>query len=636
MNIEMIRLIKNSDKTAVLLLVVVAVTFTLADSKEVAGKDAKVTLSTQQIRQAAQKGLAILEVTNKDWIQTGYCYSCHHDTLLIRTSTIARERGLPVNERLAFESIKKANQYLGTFDEAVQGTYFVDPTLVDGPKLTTAKHAGFAPNLTLAAYARRLLRLQLPDGHWISSDRRPPQSHSAWSATAYSLQAIRYYLPESLNKEKQAVFARAKRWLLTAAPHSTEDRSQQLFALAAIGATKSEIASAAKKLLAEQRVDGGWAQTMTRDSDAYATGQALVALNESGVLAATDKAYQRGLQFLLTRQKPDGSWYVRSRLVAGLDISPPYQETGFPYGRDQIISLLGTTWSVQALALALDRAPKPATPFDGASPSELVPAPEAPWVETATFGTAAELKKLLDGGLDVNAKTKGATPLLLLAATEADKVKLLIERGVDVNAVSQYKFNALAVAANHTGTLEAVRLLLDHGAKLGAAAGLPASVPTPLFLSTGTGEPEKTRLLIERGDNVFQNWARGSNQYTPINNAVDLASPAIIRALVKAGANVNAPDKRGLTPLVRAITSNTTDVVKTLIELGADVNQTDERGNTPLHYAALSDFGETDIARLLLAAGAKREAKNKTGLTPAEAALKFNHARLAAQLKAER
>ncbi|HEX9005503.1 MAG TPA: hypothetical protein VGB07_36685, partial [Blastocatellia bacterium] len=150
----MIRLIKNFGKTAVLLLAVVAVTFALADLKQVAGKDAKVTLSTQQIRQAAQKGLAILEVTNKDWIQTGYCYSCHHDTLLIRTSTIARERGLPVNERLAFESIKKANQYLGTFDEAVQGTYFVDPTLVDGPKLTTAKHAGFAPNLTLAAYAR--------------------------------------------------------------------------------------------------------------------------------------------------------------------------------------------------------------------------------------------------------------------------------------------------------------------------------------------------------------------------------------------------------------------------------------------------------------------------------------------------
>lgn len=633
MNIEMIRLIKNSSKTAVLLLAVVAMAYALADSKQVAGKDAKVALSTQQIRQAAQKGLAILEVTNKDWIQTGYCYSCHHDTLLIRTSTVARERGLPVNEKLAFESVKKANKFLGSFDEAVQGTYFVDPTLVDGPKLTTAKHAGFAPNLTLAAYARRLLRLQLPDGHWISSDRRPPQSHSAWSATAYSLQAIRYYLPESMNKEKSASFARAKRWLLAAVPHSTEDHSQQLFALAAIGATKTEIASAAKKLLAEQRADGGWAQTATRESDAYATGQTLVALNESGALPATDKAYQRGLQFLLTQQKPDGSWYVRSRLVAGLDISPPYQETGFPYGKDQIISELGTTWAVQALALALERAANPAKPFDGASLSALAPPAEEAWVETATFGTAAELKKLLDGGLDANAKTKGGTPLLLLAAIEADKVKLLIERGADVNAVSKYKFNALAVAANHTGTLEALRLLLDHGAKLGAAAGLPASVPTPVFLSTGTGEPEKTRLLIERGDDVRQNWARGSNQYTALNNAVDLASPSIIRVLVKAGANVNAPDKRGLTPLVRAITSNTTDVVKTLIELGADVNQVDARGNTPLHYAALSDYGEPSVVKLLLAAGAKREVKNKDGLTPAAAARKLSYAQIASLLE---
>lgn len=107
MNVEMIRLIKNSGNPAVFLLAVVAMTFALADSKLVAGQDAKVALPTQQIRQAAQKGLAILEVTNKDWIQTGYCYSCHHDTLLIRTATVARERGLPVNEQLALSATMK-------------------------------------------------------------------------------------------------------------------------------------------------------------------------------------------------------------------------------------------------------------------------------------------------------------------------------------------------------------------------------------------------------------------------------------------------------------------------------------------------------------------------------------------------
>jgi ankyrin repeat protein len=618
----------------VIVSLLVTVTLSLASASHGAQKETKTRLTPREIRLSAQKALAILAVTNKDWLKTGYCYSCHHDTLLIRTTAVARSRGLPVDERLAFESVKKANQYLGSFDEAVQGTYFVDPALVDGPKLATAKHAGFAPNLTLAAYARRLLRLQLPDGHWVSSDRRPPQSHSAWSATAYSLQAIQYYLPERLSREKQASFARAKRWLLTATPSSNEDRSQRLFALIALGATKGEIVGAAKDLIGEQRADGGWAQTATCESDSYATGQALVALTESGALPATDKVYRWGLRFLLDSQAPDGSWHVRSRLVTGLDISPPYQETGFPYGKDQIVSLFGTAWAAQALALALNPAKTLANSYDGASLSELAPPPEELWVETATFGAAAELKKLLDGGLDVNAITRGGTPLLLLAATEADKVKLLIERGVDVNARSKHKFNALMVAANHTGTIEVLRLLLDNGAKLGpdalSAAGKPeTSVPTPVFLSTGTGEPEKTRLLIERGDDVRQSWTRGSNKYTALNNAVDLADPAIIRVLVEAGANVNEPDRRGLTPLVRAITSNSAAVTQTLIELGADVNQADERGNTPLHYAALSDYGETEVVRLLLAAGANRKVKNKDGLAPAEAARKFKYANLA-------
>lgn len=47
MNVEMIRLIKNSGNPAVFLLAVVAMTFALADSKLVAGQDAKVALPTQ-------------------------------------------------------------------------------------------------------------------------------------------------------------------------------------------------------------------------------------------------------------------------------------------------------------------------------------------------------------------------------------------------------------------------------------------------------------------------------------------------------------------------------------------------------------------------------------------------------------
>lgn len=80
-------------------------------------------------------------------------------------------------------------------------------------------------------------------------------------------------------------------------------------------------------------------------SDAYATGQALVALREAGTMAVTDPAYRRGVEYLLSTQLEDGSWYVRSRAIP----FQPYFESGFPHGLDQWISAAATNWATRAL-----------------------------------------------------------------------------------------------------------------------------------------------------------------------------------------------------------------------------------------------------------------------------------------------
>jgi hypothetical protein len=82
---------KASRKGAVAALAITTAAILLAGSNPGTIADTMARVFPHEIRQSAQKGLAILEVTNKDWIQTGYCYSCHHDTLLIRTSVVARE-----------------------------------------------------------------------------------------------------------------------------------------------------------------------------------------------------------------------------------------------------------------------------------------------------------------------------------------------------------------------------------------------------------------------------------------------------------------------------------------------------------------------------------------------------------------
>ena len=85
------------------------------------------------------------------------------------------------------------------------------------------------------------------------------------------------------------------------------------------------------------------------ETDAYATGQALVALKLSGEVSASDAAYQRGIGFLLRTQYADGSWLVRTRSFP----VQPSKESGFPFGRDQWISATGTSWAAMALTLAL-------------------------------------------------------------------------------------------------------------------------------------------------------------------------------------------------------------------------------------------------------------------------------------------
>ena len=166
--------------------------------------------------------------------------------------------------------------------------------------------------------------------------------------TADVARALQVYAPAGERSQYQQAVARAAAWLRRADPHSTEERAFRLLGLAWAGAEKMMIDAAAQALVAAQRNDGGWAQTATLTSDAYATGEALVALAQSGALAVSSPVYRRGVDFLLKTQYIDGSWFVRSRALP----LQPHFESGFPYGRDQFISAAATNWATQALIAA--------------------------------------------------------------------------------------------------------------------------------------------------------------------------------------------------------------------------------------------------------------------------------------------
>src|SRR5215208_1392768 len=84
--------------------------------------------------------------------------------------------------------------------------------------------------------------------------------------------------------------------------------------------------------------------------------------------------------------------------------------------------------------------------------------------------------------------------------------------------------------------------------------------------------------------------------------------------------------------LFRAAREGNTDMVKSLLSSpGADVNATDERGSTPLLEAAR--YGHEDVCRMLIAAGANLKSKDRDGNTALMLAVQGNHDEVVRVLK---
>ena len=96
-----------------------------------------------------------------------------------------------------------------------------------------------------------------------------------------------------------------------------------------------------------------------------------------------------------------------------------------------------------------------------------------------------------------------------------------------------------------------------------------------------------------------------------------------IRRLVEAGADVNAQDQGGTTPLHSVAHKGHMDVMKVLVELGADVNALNRDGATPLHCAAHQ--GHMDAVSVLVEEGADAHAQNQNGATPLHLAAYMGH-----------
>jgi ankyrin repeat protein len=301
-------------------------------------------------RQAVQKTLGLIEKSSWEFFAASGCVSCHAQSMTDWAAGNARAKGLQVDEKASVERVKM-----------LQVVYPPEPLLermdaAGAMEQLAYPLAGLAANNYPAdrmtdGMVANITAQQRSDGSWhVGAAARPPAEEGDIFRTAICIRALKAYGPPGRGPEMAARVTKARQWLQTAKPTTAEDRNMQLMGLYWAGARPGVLKSLAKSILAKQQPDGGWVQHEGLRADAYATGESLYALAVTEQTRASDPAWKRGAQYLMSMQRADGSWFVASH-------SPRIQaffEGGFPYAHDQWISNWGTSWAALALTAAID------------------------------------------------------------------------------------------------------------------------------------------------------------------------------------------------------------------------------------------------------------------------------------------
>lgn len=329
------------------------------------------------------------------------CASCHHAPMLIWSLNHAKQRGFEVDEKTLAEvtawtldpkvrlmpkpAVKQVHEMpkapaAKSEAEEKQGKAPIDqgaPVAQEAPGASDAPDADKEPWVKLvdpvvAYYTLATDRVQPPpvpaeirarmiqhfldkqgaDGSWPTYVQQPPMLDGAETSTLYMLVALRGSdgrsppsVPDWTDRQARALDFLAK----TKPTDEVQRKLWRLFLrkeLDASGAARlggSQEAETAA-VLSQQHTDGGWGQTPSLPSDAYATGQVLYFLDAAGCTMSAD-ARDKAVAFLVKTQKPDGSWPMTSR--------PRTAPKNLPGSKDlEIIGYAATAWAAMGLVSA--------------------------------------------------------------------------------------------------------------------------------------------------------------------------------------------------------------------------------------------------------------------------------------------
>lgn len=190
-------------------------------------------------------------------------------------------------------------------------------------------------------------------------------------------------------------------------------------------------------------------------------------------------------------------------------------------------------------------------------------------------------------------------PCLMLSVALADErmFDLLIRLGADPFVMAGRQDHSILHTATSLGehgkdALLFTRKCLSLGLSPDISGPSPYSTPSPLHRAVSSGSIELVGILLDAGANLEQR--RDSHQGdTPLISSVRDYNVLLTRFLLDRGANVNAQESTGATPLILACFTGLVANAKAIVEIGhADLTIRNEAGSTALDEADRRDMWE--------------------------------------------